>query len=108
MFEQTHELGVAQSFAIALLIGALVGVEREKKKADTQRRQAVAFGQGAADNQVRILRQKLQAVEVFRIIFHVGFIQHHNDMGRHFLHEGVKFSFFKPRAGRIVRIGNED
>lgn len=37
MFEQTHELGIAQSFAIALLIGALVGVEREKKKADTQR-----------------------------------------------------------------------
>ncbi|MBS1208902.1 MAG: MgtC family [Proteobacteria bacterium] len=37
MFEQPPELGTAQLFAIALLIGALVGTEREKKKADTQR-----------------------------------------------------------------------
>ncbi|GAB2894178.1 MgtC/SapB family protein [Uliginosibacterium flavum] len=37
MFEQTPELGTAQLFAIALLIGALVGTEREKKKVDTQR-----------------------------------------------------------------------
>lgn len=37
MFAQTPELGTAQLFAIALLIGALVGVEREKKKVDSQR-----------------------------------------------------------------------
>jgi len=32
MFAQTTALGLAQSFAIALLIGALLGIEREKKK----------------------------------------------------------------------------
>lgn len=34
---QPPDLGTVQLFAIALLIGALVGVEREKKKADTQK-----------------------------------------------------------------------
>lgn len=34
---QTPDLATVQLFAIALLIGALVGVEREKKKAETQK-----------------------------------------------------------------------
>lgn len=37
MIAQTPALGIAQSFAIALLIGALVGVEREKKKSESQK-----------------------------------------------------------------------
>jgi uncharacterized membrane protein (DUF4010 family) len=37
MSSQVQVLGIAQSFAIALLIGALVGVEREKKKEESQR-----------------------------------------------------------------------
>lgn len=37
MFAQTTALGLAQSFAIALLIGALLGIEREKKKESSNR-----------------------------------------------------------------------
>ena len=78
--------------------------------ANPQAGQAIGFGEGARNDQVVLPFQPARTVEAQfrRQVFVVGLIQHHNDVPGHLGQKRVDVGRCQERAGRVIRVGDED
>ena len=78
--------------------------------AHAQARQAVDFGKGAHQQQVRRLAVPDERQQVRRLVqvFEVGFVHHEQDFRRHLMDEPQQIGGRRQRPRGIVRVGHKD
>ena len=91
-----------------MILGRKLTVARERLWGRSDIGERMNLRKGSQDDDVALFPDEPQGIRRVVEIFEISFVKNHHDLRGHFFHETIQRLLPNERAGRIVRVGNED